>query len=248
MNDERTPNLNLPLPHYQNTLDDDVERLRTALTALDTESGDVRTVLATLSELLESAAETATWAGISGKPDAFPPAGHKASHATSGADALTPADIGAQPAGDYQPAGNYALASDSRLTDARTPTAHAATHGMSGTDPIASLGPVSEKSQSLGTISGTVTIDLSAGLSVSATVGGAVTLAFSNVPTGGAVVAVLRLTNGGSATVTWPTAIAWADSTAPELTAAGRDMVVLATDDGGTSWLGNTAFEFGVGV
>lgn len=43
-----------------------------------------------------------------------------------------------------------------------------------GADVITSLGSVAEKSQSLGTISGDVTIDLSAGLSVSATVGGAV--------------------------------------------------------------------------
>lgn len=113
---------------------------------------------------------------------------------------------------------------------------------------VTSLGPVAEKSQALGTISGTVTIDLSAGLSVSATIGGAVTLAFTGVPSGGAAVVVLRLTNGGSATVTWPTAIAWADSTAPALTAAGTDLVVLMTDDGGATWLGNTAFEFGTGA
>lgn len=113
---------------------------------------------------------------------------------------------------------------------------------------VTSLGPVAEKSQALGTISGSVTIDLSAGLSVSATVGGATSLAFTGVPTGGASVVVLRLTNGGSAVVTWPATIAWADSTTPALTAAGTDMIVLVTDDGGTSWLGNAAFEFGVGA
>lgn len=125
---------------------------------------------------------------------------------------------------------------------------HHVSHEPGGSDVITSLGSVAEKSQSLGTISGTVTIDLSAGLSVSATVGGAVTLAFSNAPVGGAVVVVLRLTNGGSAVVTWPASILWADSTAPALTDAGTDMIVLVTDDGGTSWLGNAAFEFGSGV
>ena len=126
--------------------------------------------------------------------------------------------------------------------------AHAARHGAGGDDRITSLGPVTERAQALGTITGAVTIDLSAGLSVSATIGGATTLAFSNAPSGGAAVVVFRLTNGGSATVTWPVAIAWADSTAPALTAAGTDLVVLVTDDGGVSWLGNTAFEFGVGA
>lgn len=105
---------------------------------------------------------------------------------------------------------------------------------------ITSLDPVSEKSQALGTISGTVTIDLSAGLSVSATVGGAVTLAFSNAPVGGAVVVVLRLTNGGAYTVTWPSTIKWPGDTAPTLTESGADLVVLTTSDGGTTWLGTT--------
>lgn len=113
---------------------------------------------------------------------------------------------------------------------------------------VESLGPVAEKSQALGTISGDVTIDLSAGLSVSATVGGAVTLAFSNAPVGGAVVVVLRLTNGGSAVVTWPTTISWANSKAPTLTAAGTDMVVLVTDDGGATWMGSASLKYGAGV
>lgn len=133
------------------------------------------------------------------------------------------------------------------LTAAQLP-GHAARHGAGGDDAITSLGPVSEKAQTLGAISGSVTIDLSAGLSVSATIGGATTLVFTGVPSGGATVVVLRITNGGSAAVTWPATIAWADSMAPALTAAGKDMVVLATDDGGGSWMGNAAFEFGAGV
>lgn len=129
-----------------------------------------------------------------------------------------------------------------------TPASHAASHGAAGNDPITSLGPVVEKSQALGTITGTVTIDLSVGLSVSATIGGAVTLAFTGVPRGGAVVVVLRLTNGGSAAVTWPTTISWANSKAPTLTAAGTDMVVLVTDDGGATWMGSASLKYGAGA
>jgi hypothetical protein len=41
------------------------------------------------------------WGALSGKPSAFPPSGHKSSHAAGGNDALTAADIGAQPALGY---------------------------------------------------------------------------------------------------------------------------------------------------
>jgi len=34
--DDRTPHLNLPLPYADNMLEDDSDRLRTALTAIDT--------------------------------------------------------------------------------------------------------------------------------------------------------------------------------------------------------------------
>ena len=248
MRDERTTNLRLPLPHPDNALDEDVERLRAALTALDTESGDVRALLNALSDLLESAAETATWAGVSGKPAAFPPAGHKVSHAADGTDALTPADIGAQPAGSYQPAGDYALTSDPRLTDARTPTAHAASHNADGSDALTSfsgeLRDVAERHQSLGSVSGTVTVDLSLGNSVSATITAATTLVFTGAVSGACRTVLLTLTNGGAYTVTWPSTIKWPGDTAPTLTESGVDLVILATSDGGTTWRGvaNTGY------
>lgn len=125
---------------------------------------------------------------------------------------------------------------------------HHVSHEPGGSDVITSLGSVAEKSQSLGIITGAVTIDLSAGLSVSATIGGATTLVFTGVPSGGATVVVLRIANGGSAAVTWPTTISWVNSTAPRLTATGTDIVVLVTDDGGATWWGSAGLKYGAGA
>jgi len=49
---------------------------------------------------------------------------------------------------------------------------------------------------------------------------------------------ILELANGGAATVTWPAAVKWPGGTSPTLTAAGTDVFVFITDDGGTVWRG----------
>ena len=101
---------------------------------------------------------------------------------------------------------------------------------------ITSLGPVSEKSQDLGTISGAVTIDLSAGLSVSAAVGGVTTLAFANAPAGGTATVLLRLTNGGAYAVTWGMAPRWGNGMAPVLSESGADYIAFYHAEG--EWTG----------
>jgi hypothetical protein len=82
--------------------------------------------------------------------DARPPTAHASTHASAGSDPLTPADIGAEVAGAAATVagdlsthegltttahGGIVASDDSRLTDARTPTAHAASH-TNGTDDI----------------------------------------------------------------------------------------------------------------
>lgn len=83
----------------------------------------------------------------------------------------------------------------------------------------------------LGSISGTNTLDLAAATEFTATIGGATTLAFSNAPgAGSAQVVYLRLTNAGSAVITWPASTKFAGGTAPTLTASGVDLLAVKYD------------------
>jgi len=82
-------------------------------------------------------------------------------------------------------------------------------------------------------------VDLSAGNVFTKTISGATTLTFSNPPASGKAGAfTLILTNGGSATITFPTSVDWAVATAPTLTAAGVDVLTFTTIDGGSTWYG----------
>lgn len=91
----------------------------------------------------------------------------------------------------------------------------------------------------LGSGSGTRDINLQNGNFVSATVAGATTFTFSNpLASPHACGFILELTNGGSASVIWPTSIRWPKGTAPALTGSGVDVLAFMTDDGGTNWRG----------
>jgi hypothetical protein len=88
--------------------------------------------------------------------------------------------------------------------------------------------------------------DLSLGNVQTKTISGVATLTFSNPPaTGSSGSFTLILTNGGSSAVTWPTSVDWPLATAPTLTAAGVDVLVFTTIDGGTIWYGIAA---GIGM
>jgi hypothetical protein len=77
-------------------------------------------------------------------------------------------------------------------------------------------------------------MDLSDGEYFSKLITGNTTLTFSNIPSGYAGW-VLELTNGGSATVTWPTNVKWGGGVAASLTASGVDILVFTTDDSGVT-------------
>ena len=91
----------------------------------------------------------------------------------------------------------------------------------------------------LGSVSGATTINLLNGNFFSATVAGATTWTFSNpLASPNACGFVIELTNAGAYAITWPAAVKWPSATAPTLTAAGVDVLVFITDDGGTAWRG----------
>jgi hypothetical protein len=85
-------------------------------------------------------------------------------------------------------------------------------------------------------------VDLSLGNVQTYTLSGAQTLTFTNPPaTGSAGSFTLIVTNGASATLTWPTSVDWAGGTAPTLTASGVDILTFLTVDGGVIWYGFAA-------
>lgn len=94
-----------------------------------------------------------------------------------------------------------------------------------------------EKVQNLGSVSGAKTIDVSAGPVVIATISGSTTFSLTGVINGRATTILLKLTNAGSATITWPSGVLWPGGQAPTLTAAGLDVIVMETDDGGATWV-----------
>jgi hypothetical protein len=91
----------------------------------------------------------------------------------------------------------------------------------------------------LGSVSGGVTVNMELGNYASATAVGALTWTFANPPTGArAGSIILELTNGGAYTQYWPASVRWPAGSAPSLAAAGVDVLVFITDDGGSNWRG----------
>lgn len=90
-----------------------------------------------------------------------------------------------------------------------------------------------------GSISGTYSIDLTAGQTREITLSGSTTFTFDNVPASGLAVGfTMYLTNGGDHSITWPASVIWPDGTAPTLTSGGTDILVFTSFDNGTTWYG----------
>lgn len=95
----------------------------------------------------------------------------------------------------------------------------------------------SEKVNSLGDITGSVTIDMSIGNIVTANVTGNITFTFTNPsPAGTHTGFMIYLSNGGSHTLTWPSNVKWSNGINPTLTTTGIDILTFTTKDIGVTW------------
>ena len=84
-------------------------------------------------------------------------------------------------------------------------------------------------------------VNLENGNVFSKTISGTTTLTFTNPSSAAATSFSLILTNGGSATLNFPSAVDWSAATAPTLTASGIDILTFTTIVGGTIWYGIVA-------
>jgi len=90
-------------------------------------------------------------------------------------------------------------------------------------------------------LSGTTpSVDCSAGNVFALSTTGNTTFTFSNPPTSGTGYGfILKLTAGGTHTISWPASVDWAGATAPDAPASGEtDVLGFLTYDGGTTWYG----------
>ncbi len=89
-------------------------------------------------------------------------------------------------------------------------------------------------------------IDLSNGTVFTKTISAATAFTFTGVPSGKAACFTLILTNGGSASVTWPESVNWVGGS-PNLSASGTDILTFITPDGGTTWYSSNPSSSGSG-
>ncbi|MDE5184823.1 hypothetical protein [Phaeobacter gallaeciensis] len=101
-----------------------------------------------------------------------------------------------------------------------------------------------EAQETVVALSGTTPdVDLETGTVFTLTTSGNTTFTFSNpAATGTASGFTLRVTAGGTHTLTWPASVDWDGGTAPDAPASGEtDVYAFWTTDGGTQWYGHLA-------
>ena len=87
-------------------------------------------------------------------------------------------------------------------------------------------------------VGGTTTLDLSLARAFTATMSGATTFAFTNVPSATFVTRFyLKLVNGAAFTPTFPAAVSWLEGAVPTFQTSGTDVIEFTTYDGGVTVL-----------
>ena len=146
---------------------------------------------------------------------------------------------------DGSTAGGFALARESALTTT-TATAAAALPKAGGTvtglvnmsDQIVQRPVLKDYAETKVAMSAHA-VDLELGNVFTYTLSGGQTVTFTNPAASGTACSfTMIVTNGGSATLTWPSSVDWAAATAPTLTASGVDVLTFTSIDGGTIWYG----------
>ena len=94
--------------------------------------------------------------------------------------------------------------------------------------------------ETVGTVTGNATLDLTSGNVFNHAPSANVTFVFSNPPTtGSAYDFTLKVAPSATVTLTWPSSVKWAGGTAPSAPANGEtDVYTFYTDDGGTTYYG----------
>ena len=143
---------------------------------------------------------------------------------------------------NYTKANGTAVVLGFNLVDDTTPQLGGSLDGQDNTVSKVNLKDTSEITNAITTNAGATTIDITAGNSVTDTIGIATTYTFSNPTASDEMCAfTLTLTNGAAYVVTWPSSVDWPSATAPTLTASGVDVLTFFTVDGGTIWHGMIA-------
>lgn len=162
-------------------------------------------------------------------------------------------DTSGNPTGDWEEGlGTYSGASTlTRTTVTNSSNAGAAVDFAAGAK-VVLLTPIARRLglslsdstvQDKGSVSGAVTVDLSMGRVVTATIAGATTFAFTGLVAGEANSVALVLTNPGVGALTFPTGTVFDRNAAPTLPASGKTVLVLETYDNGTTWAATQAWR-----
>jgi len=116
--------------------------------------------------------------------------------------------------------------------------------GQTQLDGLLGIHQVIESVNAKGACTGNQTFNLTLGNVVTATLTGAGIWTITNpAPSGKSSTVTFILTNAGAFVITWAVVPKWPGGIPPVFTAAGTDVVILTTTDGGTTWYASVSLN-----